>query len=147
MSNAAKVRAIRKFASYITGEDVTIPRDRLDNNWNIIIQTATPRLYIPKDLDYELDDGDIEFREDFIARCNIAVSFSDITLSILHECGHWMTRQYFNPEEYIAQLELATTMKEYMAIPCEYMATQWAIDWLKNNIDEAKKFEKEYFME
>lgn len=148
MKDTARVKLIREFVSYVIGKPVVIPRDRNDNNWNISIMTSEPRLYIPKDLNnMDNDEEDIIFRDNFIMRCPIADEFSDITLTLLHECGHWMTKSNFDPEEYEEQCAEVEDMYDYINIPCEYIATEWAINWLKEHSQIAREFEYKYFME
>ena len=143
-----KVQAIRKFASDVLEEKVTIARDRnMDANWTMGILSASPRMQIPQDLDAASDEGDKSFRRDFIKRCPSARGFSNATLTILHECGHWATRSVMNIIEYDKAVQKCQTQEEYMMIPWECLATQWAICWLMcpENRKIAKAFEKNYF--
>lgn len=94
-----------------------------------------------KDTLYYAEDEGTEsaqaFRADFLARCPIAANYLDITLSILHEIGHYMTRDKMNfiyPDTY--------TYKEYFAAHDEVIATDWAINYIINNEERVKNFEK-----
>ena len=139
-----KLQAIREFAEQIAGEHVTIARDRCNRgNWMMDISGATPRMKIPKDFEYR-DDVDKAFRADFVARCSTAKGFSDVTLTILHEFGHWYTRQVM---DIIVYDDLVTSEENYFQNPYEMLATQWAICWLlcPFNRKIAKAFEKKYF--
>ena len=111
------------------------------------IEDEEPRLHLPKDLNYKRDKRDYAFRRDFINRCPSARGFSNITLSLLHECGHWATRSVMNQWEYDKAVKRVCTQEEYMAIPWEHLATEWASCWLASpwNRKIAKNFEKEYF--
>lgn len=144
-----KLQAIRKFCSFVCGQPIVIAKDRYDNsNWGISINSKTPRLKIPKELaDLRQDEADKLFRKNFIERCPLAKGFSSVTLSLLHECGHWATRSVFDLVEYDHWIGKVTTQIEYMKIPWELIATDWAICWLNcpANRQIAKAFEKDYF--
>lgn len=143
-----KIQAIREFATFVLNEYVTIARNRCtDNNWAMDIMNKTPRLMLPIELDLPLDESDKAFRKDFIERCPIAVEFSDVTLTILHECGHWATRAVMDIVEYDKDVALAYTDELYMTNPWEILATQWAICWLLSPVDQeqAHKFEEHYY--
>ena len=93
---------------------------------------------------YTNDEGTesaIAFRNDFIAKYPAAKNYLDITLSILHEIGHYMTQDnmdYIYPETY--------TYDEYFAVHDELIATKWAIDWMHNNDNKKliKTFEEKW---
>jgi len=83
--------------------------------------------------------------------------FSHVTLSLLHELGHLETFDDV-PEGYDrldALLAIKAASKDddkianlmYYSLPDEWLATQWAIDWLseEENRKRAKQFEKEFF--
>lgn len=139
-----RLQAIRKFGNFLAGEKIIIARDRCsEGNWAMDITNTIPRLKVPKDLDYT-DEEDRMFRADFIVRCPIAKDFSDITLTILHEFGHWYTR---NVMDVIVYNEIIQREDDYFTNPYEILATQWAICWLlcPANQQVAKSFENEYF--
>jgi len=139
-----KLQAIRKFVDFIAGEHVTIARNRCDDgNWGMDVSNSTPRLTLPKDFDYR-DDEDKAFRADFVNRCYVAKGFSDVTLTILHEFGHWFNRQVMNIVVYDG---LVKSEDNYFSNPYEMLATQWAICWLlcPANRKIAKAFEKDFF--
>lgn len=115
-------------------------------------------IFVPnwKKANYKKDLGGKCFRADFVSRCPIAQGFSDVTLSLLHEVGHTMTKAFVPPmkdeiDRYNEAVEKTDDMKEvnklYFALTDERMATDWAIDWLQNsdNRKMAKAFEKEFF--
>ena len=140
-----KLQAIREFVNSLAGEHVTIARERCDcGNWAMDIDGATPRLILPKDFEYR-DELDKEFRKDFTTRCPMAKGFSDVTLTILHEFGHWFNRNVMNIVVYDAMVQDETA--NYFANPYEVLATQWAICWLlcPANRKIAKAFEKQFF--
>lgn len=114
-------------------------------------------IFVPnwKKADFTKDLGGKCFRADFVSRCPAARGFSDVTLSLLHELGHTMTKIFVPPmnkeiDEYNKAVENLTDMKEvnklYFALTDEHMATDWAIEWLqnRNNRRLAKNFEKQF---
>lgn len=142
----SKVKLIRDFASLVAGEHVTIPHER--SEWMMSMGEPKPRLTLPKDLN-AIDAGDKQFRADFIRRCPMARGFAHVTLSILHEIGH-----HFNREAYLFYDDTGYEpcwVDEYdvnhYTIPYEVVATEWAIEWLKNpeHRKQAKAFERAYF--
>ena len=142
-----KLQAIRWFCNYCCGQKIIITRMRMTDNFGMSWLDDEPRLHLPKDLNYKKDDRDYAFRQDFINRCPSARGFSNITLSLLHECGHWATRSVMNHLEYDKAVAKAFTQDEYMKIPWEHLATEWAICWLASSFNRkmAKEFEKDYF--
>ena len=123
-----KLQAIREFMTFVLGEKTTIARDKFsDNNSAMDITSNTPRIKLPKNLNYKPDIFDKLFRKNFVEHCPIARGFANITITLLHECGHWMTRSNLNIIEYDKMRDKAYTMQMYMAIPWEMLATQWAM--------------------
>lgn len=144
-----KQQAIRWFGKMVLGENITIARDKYStNNFGMDISGSTPRIKISNRLDtFRPDYADKAFRADFVERCPSAQGFSHITLTLLHECGHWATRSVMDIVEYCKRADNAYTQQLYMAIPWEHLATDWAICWLSSpcNRKIAKEFEKYYF--
>lgn len=134
-----QLQAIRWFANEAAAEKVIIARNHAD--WSIDIDNKIPRLIIPSD-PMKVDDGDKLFRVDFIKRCPIGANFADITLSILHELGHHFNRQAWIDQD-LDEYEAATGQAHF-DLPCERVATDWAIKWLQTPSHQkiAKKFEK-----
>ncbi len=143
-----KLQAIRWFGNQLVDTPITIAAKRLDSNWGMYISPTqkNARLSIPKNL-ITNDKMDKEFRKNFVSRCKLARGFSSITLTILHEFGHWETRSVFNMIAYEKIDKEVTTMQEYMQNPYEQLATQWAICWLQvpSNRRLAKEFENYFF--
>lgn len=137
-----KLQTIREFASIVAKEKVVISKQRDD--WGICLSYPYPYLILPKDL-MKNTEGDKDFRADFVYRCPMARGFANVTLSILHEIGH-----HFNREEYINQdpteYDNATGIWHFM-LPCEIVATDWAIEWLQEKAHRvlAKEFERKFF--
>lgn len=143
-----KLQAIRNFTTMVLGEPTAIARDKFEStNFAMDVVNSSPRLKLPKTLEFKSDKSDKAFRKDFISRCPSAQGFSNITLTLLHECGHWATRSVIDIVEYDKMTTIAYTQEMYMAIPWEILATQWAICWLlcPANRKIAKNFEREYF--
>jgi hypothetical protein len=143
-----KLQAIRWFASEVLREKVVIPRERLDDNWGIVVGICAtqPRLMIPKDLDKK-DSGDYTFRKDFTQRYSVAKGFASHTLTILHECGHWKTQEQIDIFTYGKRRARCKTSKDYYLMKEERIATDWAIQWLyePEHRKLAKEFERRYF--
>lgn len=136
-----RLQAIRKFADIVAGEHVIIIRS---DDWALSMVDAKPRLLLPYNL-MKNDEGDKQFRQDFVERCPLGRGFANVTISILHEIGH-----HFNREEYIFcdydEYENAYGF-DHFKLPCEIVATNWAIEWLQDpeNRKIAKAFEREFF--
>lgn len=143
-----KIQAIRWFANQITESPVTIARKRLVENWGMDLnpENKTPRLLIPKDL-LTNDDNDKLFRKNMESISKVTRGFSNVTIAILHEYGHWETRSVFDIIAYRKINQNAYTMEEYMQNPFEQIATQWAVCWLQQSQNRAlaKQFEKFFF--
>ena len=147
-NKVTKKKAVRAFMTLVCEQPVIFARDRFDDyNWAIDITGDSPRLKTPKNWDTLPDELDYLFRKNFVSRCKMAQGFSSITLTLLHECGHWMTRSVVDPVEYCKLRDRATKMEMYMDIPYERIATEWAICWLNcpANRKLAKIFERHYF--
>ena len=103
------------------------------------------------------DIGAKEFYRNMIMRDPSLRGFSLVTLSLLHELGHHETADDvpfgYNREK--AQNKMykwsnndeRTLNMMYFSLPDEWLATQWAIDWLsdEDNRKMAKKFERKFF--
>lgn len=139
-----KLQAIRWFMNELCGEWVILARERCF--WGCAIPSKTPRFVLPVDLD-ENTQGDKAFRADFVKRYPSAQGFANITITILHEVGHWFTREEFDYIAYAMRRLTVRSDADYFAIPEEHMATEWAIEWLQDPQHRkfAKHFEKEYF--
>lgn len=143
-----KLQAIRWFMTYVVEEKVIIARDKYDNyNFGMDMINPTPRVKLPQDLNAIPDEYDKAFRKNFVSRCPLAQGFSSITLTLLHECGHWATRSLMDMLEYDKMYKKVKSQEEYMEIPWEHIATEWAICWLYSPVNRkiAKEFEKNYF--
>lgn len=143
-----KQQAIRTFMKFVLDDKIVIARNKFnDSNFAMDITNPIPRIVLPKNLNFKPDEADKAFRKDFVNRCSFAKGFSSITLTILHECGHWATRSIMDIIEYDKMKYTAFTQEQYMAIPWEHLATDWAICWLYSpaNRKAAKAFERAYF--
>lgn len=140
-----QLTAIRNFVELVTGVRPVIPRKRDD--WAVESEEDIMRLSVPADL-FAKKDTDHIFRADFVARCPLARGFADVTISILHECGHFATRDNFNGTVYAEQVAKAgSDQYAYQLIPYEMLATCWAICWLMDpdHRKQAKAFERDFF--
>lgn len=143
-----KLQAIRSFVTAVLNEPTVIAKDRFhNNNFAMDVGNNCPRIKLPVSLNMKPDKMDMDFRKDFIKRFPPARGFSHITLSLLHECGHWATRSVVNIIVYDKMRDSAKNMEQYIAIPYERLATDWAICWLccPANRQIAKEFERNYF--
>ena len=138
-----KLQAIRQFMNEVLGEPITIARRRDD--WGMSLTDKTPRLILPHDLQQN-DPQDKLFRKDFVARCPLGRGFANVTISLLHEVGHWYTRFEVDWDEYFEECEYVSGT-EYFNLYAERIATDWAIHWLQDpaNRKMAKAFEVNYF--
>lgn len=101
--------------------------------------------------------GHVEFNKNIHLRAFHTKGFSWLTLSLLHELGHQETEEkvpcYYNRAKAIEKIHkmykksCREAHQAYFALPDEYLATQWAIDWLAvpENRKKAKAFEKAFF--
>lgn len=92
-----------------------------------------------------LEDEDFKYvMRDFRSRSPESKGFANITLVLLHECGHIMTWKHQGLHE---RPELYDDQEEYISQPDEVWATNWAIKWLEDeeNRKYAKWFEREFF--
>lgn len=136
-----KLQAMHKFADAVAGRHVTFTRA---TDWALSVVDSRPHLWVPFDL-MKNDEGDKQFRDDFTQRCPMGRGFANVTISILHELGH-----HFNREEYIKTNEKEydeATGYDHFKLPCEIVATNWAIKWLQDPEHRrlAKQFEREFF--
>lgn len=107
---------------------------------------------------YNIEDlyckGHRQFTDNFRSRCTIAKGFADITLTLLHELGHFEAHEEFEDYDRVKSIKyiLSTYPREkvnleYFKLPDEMAATEWAIEWLQDAEHRriAKAFEKKFF--
>ena len=128
------------------------------NDMNSFISIDDFEIIVPRwrTVEYKNDIGGKMFRKDFVKRCPMAKGFADVTLALLHEVGHQMTVKDI-PTDYrrsVALRKIAINTSDpykrcmkYFSLIDELLATNWAINWLKNaeNRKLAKQFEKQFF--
>ena len=139
-----KLQAVRKFANAVAQQRVVIARNHITRNW--AMSQDELRMLIPTDFNYEPDEDDEAFRIDFTYRYAPANELMDITITILHEIGHYFTRFDYDVDEDYRLRRAAADMNEYLHIPCERLATDWAIAWL-HDLEHwaiAKQFEADF---
>lgn len=102
-------------------------------------------------------EGQREFRRNVIMRDASIRGFSNVTLSLLHELGHFATEDDvpFGYDRFKAEKQFRKWCGDdivkinmmYFSLPDEWLATQWAIDWLsdEDNRKRAKQFERDFF--
>lgn len=99
--------------------------------------------------------GNSQFRQHFTNICPMAKGFADITITLLHELGHFSVKEKsLGSYDRMAEIQFLRKVmpKElinyaYFMLPDEMAATLWAVEWLKNaeNRKLAKAFEKKFF--
>jgi len=139
-----KLQAVRKFANAVAQQKVVIARNHITKNW--AMSQDELRMLTPTNFNYEPDEGDEAFRIDFTHRYAPANELMDITITILHEIGHYFTRFDYDADEDYHLRRAAANMSEYLRIPCERLATDWAIAWL-HDLEHwaiAKQFEADF---
>lgn len=83
------------------------------------------------------------------------IEYNYFLFALLHEIGHIQTYEFFlDNEEYVNDVELLLNLfnqgllthqkyiELYNNIEQEKMANDWVVDFIKNNLDMYKKFEK-----
>lgn len=144
-----------------TGLSVENPRPvRLKEGQNgFCAYVDSPAIFIEYDYKSvaEGGDGNKDFRRNVVMRAPAMNGFADITLALLHELGHFETEEElpfgydrFKAEEMCKEwcgddYEKLNLM--YFTLPDEWLATQWAIEWLSDDDNRkiAKQFEREFF--
>jgi hypothetical protein len=95
--------------------------------------------------------GAVVILRDMAQRGKHMKGFSRITKILLHEIGHLATytkvHNKYSTDELVELHHHCRNNYNYIRLPDEYAATQWAIDWLKdaNNRKTAKQFEKKFW--
>ena len=80
-----------------------------------------------------------------------AKGFSQITRVLLHEFGHHMTyyeiMKLYGAKEMARLYSEAKTNKAYVHVPCEWVATKWGLDWLRDAEHRkiAREFERKFW--
>lgn len=148
-----RMQIIRKFVAEMAGRKIAVINDR-EYCAIFSIQDKSSMIGVPEyNLISELKDINTKlFRRDFISRYSGARGFANITLVLAHEMGHIKTADIYYFDEAMRDVDIqmreaVETQEDYMRIPSEYGATEWAIGWLQDakNRALAKRFEKEFF--
>ena len=102
-----------------------------------------------------MEEDQQAFRRECIRRNKHAQDFADITLTLLHELGHFETRKLvpveFDRDEALAAIDDNLPMDKqnalYFCMVDEALATDWGMDWLREerNRKIARDFEKKFF--
>lgn len=138
-----KITTIRQFVETIVDSKIVIARERDD--WGMNIDERLPHLRLPQDLCQNTAE-DKMYRKYFIERCKCGKGFSNVTISLLHEIGHWKTRDEVDWEKYYNE-RIGVYDYDYFNLDAERKATDWAIKWLANpkNRKFAKEFEVKFY--
>lgn len=102
------------------------------------------------------DDEDFGFMRHLReSHCCELSCISSMIWTILHEVGHFVTIDEISDEDYetslsikaylsVVDIENDTTLQdEYFNTPTEWKATEWAIEWVVKNFDDAYHASKE----
>lgn len=89
------------------------------------------------------------FKQFCISINPIITPISELTLSILHEIGHYQNRQKHTRQiqTYNAMVAACQTDEEYYSLPEELEATQWAINFILTYPQMIEQFEKQIWPE
>lgn len=94
---------------------------------------------------YKTNEIDKKTFMDFVKELNPQCNYDDITLGILHEIGHCMTYDEEMEEDYTICVNVLSKLYEnekinetqfnelYVRLDLEKKATEWAVDFAKNN--------------
>lgn len=139
----SKIDLVRQFVNTITKCNCIIAKERDD--WGMNIDERQPRLTLPHDLRQNTQE-DKEFRQFITSKCSITKGFSNVTISLLHEIGHWETRDEVDWEKYYTDRADVYGF-DYFNLEAELKATEWAITWLQDSQNRAyaKSFERMFF--
>ena len=133
-----RLAIIQKFINTIN-EYITVEKD---NRFCVDIEEEI--IYIPNNLNIKED----KIWSAFLMQ-EFNICFNPYVMSILHEIGHIMTyTEDLNTEREIIYFLLQMKYEEdnfedfnneYFKIPMEYSATEWAVNFYKNNIEICEK--------
>ena len=117
------------------------------------VQNRTAKIFFMYDFD-ALNRDDHNYCKvfaDMNERANYMRGFSRVTRSIVHEAGHLATIKdildTIGEGSLWLQRSKAHSVYDYIHLPDEWAATEWAIKWLSDpeNRKMAKEFEKKFF--
>lgn len=82
--------------------------------------------------------------QDFFEKLGCDVKTDVFVYSIFHEIGHSQTIDLVSDEDYNYSQDRKAdpdiTNDEYFNLPDEIIASEWAVDYINNNIDEVENF-------
>lgn len=139
-------KLLKNFVNYV--EEEIVPT--FNEGEGYFYETATNKINI--DLTDNEDFGFMRHLKETHKYKN-ADKISIIVWSILHEIGHYETEDEieweddFNDRAVLAltgeNVKYNTKVQDmYFNLPSEFAATEWAIDWVKNNFKIAKEISK-----
>lgn len=140
-------RKLKRWVSkYITPVDI-----KYDDDFYYSIDTQTVAV------SHEIPDH-INWYKEFCFSKGLLYDVNDFTLCMLHEIGHDQTLFFISDfkcfiDSIISNFVQTTVTSSklywlrcqiYFRLPCEIAATEWAIDFINNNIEAIKELEKLY---
>lgn len=127
------------------------------NGFNVSCRVGKYDLSYAPDLNsicvpYEYDDSLDTYFMKWLRKKGLKCDFDCMTLSLLHEVGHYMTENLFTEEEWdsdnmVKEALSMGTMKEkdfifaYWNCPTEYMANMWLISYANTFADKCQELE------
>lgn len=130
---------MRDFVKTIIHDEVIIVRD-----WDWYCEPIGKICYIHYDME-DVDGNDVDFRRACQSVTTKPLPYMEITLSLAHEAGHWLTREKYNTPEQLRMYKQQVndcTYEEYFYLPAEIDATRAGVEWIITHPQEVEKFEK-----
>ena len=88
-----------------------------------------------------VDSAGEAFYHNFVKRFPLVKGFSLFTLSFLHELGHLETE--WDAENDIEKRKTEMSNEEYFNLHNEFIATEWAGEWIETHYSEAQMFDNQ----
>lgn len=90
-----------------------------------------------------VETGGCSFYENFVSRYPKAKALRLFTLSILHEVGHLETE--WEMEDDLEERNTITDDEDYFNLFNEYIATEWAGEWVNDNLEKAIALDEKFY--
>lgn len=89
-------------------------------------------------------------------KCEWWKNYSPLLWTILHEVGHYYTLNDFDMDDEMDErfalsmvsddaLDMPEVQDRYFNLPTEWAATEWAIQFIKDNPEYCKEFDSDYY--
>ena len=122
----------------------------IDENLDVTFFEGDGYFYDEDDLSINIDTtqpDEESFIYDIIKnhKCFYAKKIHIILWSILHEIGHYMTYEEESEEEEKIRFECMLNKRpimDYYKLNNEFIATEWAVNWVEENLDTAINFSR-----